>query len=217
MKHILKATALTALLAAGTTTAFAQTNEAAASSDDNFKVHLRMMKIVDGERAVIDTVITDKDAFFNDFAEGLNWHEAPDFRARRDSARMGRPGPKGEFRAQGRRAEFRRPGNEMVREFRFQEGDTTRQMVMIHRGQAPGGQFGGPRGNRRPMGPMLGECPLQPSSDKLIRLDDPSITTLKRKDLKDGMEKIEIIRKKPVKKEIKIELETTEEAPQSQE
>ena len=191
----------------------AQNSNATKTDESQVKKHIKMLKIEDGMKTELDTTITGDDDFM--------WFENfgfDDFDLCPDSVRKGKMN---HFHDKFRAGEHRRPpmppqfakdqrGFEEMREFRFADGDSTHQrMVMIHRGNGDEAMmdFRGKPGMRMPMHSFQGVRHERMDNPNVIRLDSPEIISYKKKTMKDGTEKIEIVRKRPNPKAIKARTE----------
>ncbi|MFV0377696.1 MAG: hypothetical protein ACK5JD_10400 [Mangrovibacterium sp.] len=212
MKALLKITLATAL-ALGTAQSFAQNNDDKGGEAKPTKKHVKVVTIEDGVKTELDTVIVgDDNTFFFRGEPGFGWAgEMP------DSAMMsrmhhfwleGRPDGKG---ARHEMHVFRGSGGQKdIREFEFAEDDSSRCMMFARKGEGlPGAMFmSGAEAAMPPRAPMMsfGRERMK-NSDNLIRLDSPDIISYKKKTMKNGTEKIEIVRKQPKQKEIEIKTE----------
>ena len=199
------------------TGAWAQTSDNATQDEKSVKKHLKIVKIEDGVKTELDTVITDEGNFtwfgegeFDEFFPGGEPPMSPDFPndsvMRKHMKHFRFEGPDGE-----RREVFmhRGPGEfEAMREFKFEDGDSTRHMVFIHKGDNGDEfmNFGGPDMPRPPR-PMRIKHIERMGHPDLIDLNDPDVISFKKKDLSGGREKIEIIRKKSTGKDVEVETE----------
>lgn len=206
MKTTLKMTAI-AILALSSVSSFAQSTDESSSEEKVVKKHLKIIKIEDGVKTELDTVITgDDSAFF--FHDGAGFEWKGDMPPMPDSLMMNRMR---HFRFEGK-PDGRGPGHQM-REFRFTEGDSTRHMTIMCPGQGPGEcLFNSPGAPMPPQRPMMMQMKRQrvENSANVIRLDSPDIISYQKKVLKDGTEKIEIIRKKPAQREVDVEVQVEE-------
>lgn len=199
---------------------FAQSTDDSSGDAKTMKKHLKIVKIEDGVKTELDTVITGDDSEF--FRHGgpmgeFDWQgEMPPMP--NDSMMMkhmqhfrfeGRPDGKGPHREMH---VFRMPGNRgEIHDFEFTEGDSIHHMMLIHDGEnGPDRMF-----MDCPEAPMPPQAPMQMNfrhnlkadDTNVIRLDSPDIISYKKKTLKDGTEKIEIVRKQPKKKRIEVKAE----------
>ncbi|WP_163716742.1 hypothetical protein [Mangrovibacterium lignilyticum] len=197
----------------------AQTNEENKPEEKPGKKHIKIVQIEDGVTTKVDTIISGddqfiwncedfSDEFFRDGQGGL----PPEFSDSLMHKRMkhfrfeGQPGDKG-LRT-GMRV-FKGPREfHNIREFKFEEGDSTRHMIVIKHGEGDE-EFMHFRGQGMPAPPrpenMMSHERMQ--DPNIINLNDPGVISFKKKDLSGGREKIEIIRQKPDKKKVDIEKE----------
>lgn len=240
MKAILKTTLLASTALLGLPV-LAQTTGDPADKPTTTR-HLKIITIENGVKTEIDTVMTgDEPAIWMD-GERNNMEWEGEFPAPPDSAmewegefpmppdsalhgtmkriRLGMPpaGPGGKHQIRM----MRRPGGDIdIREFKMAEGDSTRHMFVIRKGgNTDQMMFMG-----CPGAPGNAECPMsfqmmrreRMDDSNVIRLDDPGIISYKKKVMKDGTEKIEIIRKQPKvrKVEVKAEVITNDKAPKN--
>jgi hypothetical protein len=169
---------------------------------------VKMVKLVDGERIVLDTLISGDDANFA-------WMDELDLPCQLDSSLKRKLNRfRYEFSdseneevfvfAPGDRPFMRHQGNRMFMRDSIMEGDSVRKVMRIRRGDGPmggNGRFWHDRAvvhvPRPPYPPMrilhLGK---HPDDKMVIHLDDPNVLSYKKKDLSGGREKIEVIRKK---------------------
>ncbi|RKD92819.1 hypothetical protein [Mangrovibacterium diazotrophicum] len=199
------------------TGAWAQTTDDTKQDEKPAKKHLKIVKIEDGVKTELDTVITDNGDFtwfgegeFDEFFPGGEPPMPPDFPndsvMRKHMKHFRFEGPDGQ-----RREVFmhRGPGEfEAMREFKFQDGDSTHHMMFIHKGERGDDfmSFRGPDMQRPPRAMHVKQMQRMDKSN-LIDLNDPDIISFTKKDMSDGREKIEIIRKKPTKKKVEVETE----------
>jgi len=194
--------------------AWAQTSEEAKMNEKPTKKHLKIVKVENGVTSKLDTVITDaydfkrlEDCEFDDFFWDGNRGIPPEFPDSLMEKHMKH------LRFEGHHGHgpevfiHRGPGEfDELHEFKFNEGDSTRQMVFIHKGDHSKRfmHFGDP-GMPQPPHPIhLQHLPGMDNPD-VIDLNAPGVISFKKKDLSGGREKIEIIRKKPEKKKVEVE------------
>lgn len=169
---------------------------------------VKMVKVVNGERTVLDTLISGDET-------GFAWIDELDLRCRLDSTlkrRLNRfryefsDGENGDVFvfAPGDRPFMRHRGNRIMLRDSLPACDSLGMRMMIRRGEGSMGPNRSFRHNRAfvhvpraPYPPM----PIQyldrhPDDKMVIHLDDPDVISYKKKDLSGGREKIEIIRKK---------------------
>lgn len=195
--------------------AFAQTADGQPAPEK--KKHLKMVKIENGVKTELDTVIVgDEDFawFEGDFPHDLDsliHSKMKRFEFDLQDDESGNP----------RKFVFVSPGGEdewMMHEFDFPGGDSLRHMMHLHHKKALGDKDVMIFKGRAPMPP---HPPLPPMprvkvmrGGNAIDLDAPEIISYKKKDLSGDREKIEIIRKKRPEKEIRVEEEIILESPE---
>ncbi len=219
MKTVLK-TFLFSAAALLTVSTMAQTTDEQKTEENTIKKHIKIVKVEDGVTTKIDTVITGNgddmtwfgDGEFEDFLEdgrgGMPRH-FPDSLMRNKMKRF-----RFEFNddQDGHHPRMRMFGGpdekEIMREFEFKDGDSTRHMIIMH-GDNEDRNFGQRMAAqmRRPQHPQQIERMMRKQSQNLIDLNDPDIISFERKELSGDREKIEIIRKKPKEKQVQVETE----------
>lgn len=172
--------------------------------------HIKIVKVENGVTSKLDTVIVGnempdmEDFNFEEFSWNMEFDS--DF-------------PDSVFVKHGKGHKGRRPhafvirqpeGFQEIREFKFENGDSTQQVVFVkHFGEdGPQCKFGPafPPAPAREM--RLIRHRLQKDPNR-IDLNDAGIISYKKKDLSGGREKIEIIRKKPSEHQLEIETEVS--------
>ncbi len=208
---------LFAALVALSFNAVAQDTETTEGSKDVKKKHIKIVTVEDGVTTKIDTIVSGDDdmVWFGDHSfENFEW-DMENFPEMPDSAMMEHmknfppPHSKDGKGPRPRVHIYKGPGEfSEVREFRFDEGDSTRHMIFVksHGEGGTGMEFSG---DRPPFPPgQVHMIKHQMKNDpNMIDLNDPNIISFKKKDLSGDREKIEIIRKKSDDKEIEMETE----------
>lgn len=163
---------------------------------------LKMVKIVDGEKTVMDTVIYGDSDF--------KWHFEGNFPFEADSMmkrRIQRFEPDGQ--GKHRKMLFMSPdeGEFVMRGFAVSGKDSLCQLIRMRRHDGPDGMD---------VMKFRGEGPVPPAPPHIFRfrakgnvidLDDPGIISYRKKGLSGGREKIEIIRQKPADTDERIMIE----------
>jgi len=205
---------LVAFLLLSTVGISAQTNEKAEKQK-----HVKMVMIEDGEKTVLDTLLTGDETDF-DWIDEQEFTSALDSSLKRKLKHLRYEFSGGEneevfvFGADERPFAHHR-GNRIMIKDTVLEGDSARTVVMIRRGDGPGKGNMHFRHDREwihapmpPHPPKRVEIFDWHSEDKtVIRLDDPNVISYKKKDLSGGREKIEIIRKKQEDRNPALEIE----------
>lgn len=217
MKTTLKIATM-AVLAFTSINTFAQSTSENSTDEKPVKKHLTIVKIEDGVKTELDTVITGDDSrfFFNGGMDEFEWEG--DMPTMPDSLMMRNMR---HFRFEGR-PDGKGPHHEMhvfrdlddqkdIQTFEFVDGDSTRHMMFIHNGDRRPDMlnFGGPEAPMPPHAPAMMHFKSQRmgNNTNVIRLDSPDIISYKKKTMKDGTEKIEIVRKQPTQKQVDVKAE----------
>lgn len=190
--------------------------------EEQKKRHLKMVRIEDGEKTVIDTVVT------GDWS-GMEWFDELNLEEKLDSSLKGKMKrfdleviDDGKLQnvfvfSTDDHPPIHWRGDFEVETESIVEGDSIKKVVKIKHGDGPMEHelmiHHDPHFVHVPK-PQYPPMPIKwmgphPDDEMVIRLDDPTIISYKKKELSDGREKIEIIRKKPDSgvKEFEIEEE----------
>ncbi len=171
------------------------------------KRRIKMVKIVDGQKAELDTVVADNKPFVwqGDTLNAPDWEMdfrpmPEDFEEMADEMMFMSEGPK--------HLKWNDKGGDHFMFFDEDktEGDSTYRHMMVKRFKGNGGDedvfvFRGPKMKNMPGVPPVPPVPSVPHvkmihKGNVIDLNSPNVISFKKKDLGGGREKIEIIRKK---------------------
>lgn len=179
-------------------------------SQPDKKKHLKLVKIENGEKTVMDTVLLG-DASELELMEEFGFTEELDSILKRKLKHLNI-----EVTDDGENQEvfvFSKEGHEPAEW--FAAGDSVRKVVRIKRAAGPMKRelmiHTAPHFvhvPKPPHPPMAIRWHSAHADDKMvIRLDDPGVISYKKKDLSGGREKIEIIRQKPVEHSEEMDVE----------
>ncbi len=170
--------------------------------------HVKMVKVENGEKTVLDTLIIGDEADFT-WIDELDLPCQLDSSLKRKLNRFRYEFSDGENEevfvfAPGDRSFMRHRENRIMMKDTIMEGDSARAVVMIRRGDGPmerNRRFRHDRAFVHAPKPPYPPMPIKfldrhPDDKMVIHLDDPNVISYKKKDLSGGREKIEIIRKK---------------------
>ncbi|WP_423130069.1 hypothetical protein [Gaoshiqia sp. Z1-71] len=172
-----------------------------AKKDEKVK-RLKMVKIVDGEKTVLDTLIYGNTGFKWDFDGNFPFEADSALKGRFHRFEMDGPG-------RHRKMLFMSPDERefVMRGFAVSDKDSLCQLIRMRRHDGPDGmdvmKFRG-EGPRPPAPPHVVHFRAK---GNVIDLDEPGMISYRKKDLSGGREKIEIIRKKPADTKDKIVIE----------
>ncbi|WP_372773183.1 hypothetical protein [Mangrovibacterium sp.] len=197
MKTILKTTLLAGIVLLNIPVSAQSSNDGQVEKPVVQK-HLKMVKVENGVVTELDTMITGDEELVWD-GDSVMKREMKNFRFAKHH--KGHRPPMGKF------------DKEDFKEFRKMkrvDGDSTCHMAMQHRGNGKGEL-------KRPGRPDMPQSPRamhrihkkRMANPDLINLNDPGVISFKKKTMKNGIEKIEIVRQKPVEKQIELETEVT--------